>query len=283
MKEREYVEIAKLQRYKDYCGLLVKNQIPFLAFEGEPGLGKSTITRQICKQFGLIEGENLVFQEGAGFTPIQFFRFAYKHRDADVVVLDDVSGLIDRDSGVALFKCFELDNIGNTELSYAGAVTKKGRSCIQSDDGEKIPPKFKVKFKIIMLTNDLMAKSERRNNCSSHMNALFKSRGKVFYYNPTVEERKEIALDFASKGFKSKFLNPEQCKKVVNDIFEYLPKEYLKDVNFRTIITAYSLYANFPDRWLTNLIEECHQYDSEKKELAKKTLKSGYIAGGRRK
>lgn len=138
------------------------SRMGFVVVIGDPGIGKTnTFRKEMCPDAVVLECTT---------TPFGLYTELYKHKDAPIIVLDDVDTLMVTPQGLNILKALlQTDAVKTVAWNTAAA------------DNAKIPRSFQVKARVIMFANTL-PKGGGKN-----LDAVL-DRGHCYRFTPNAQE-----------------------------------------------------------------------------------------------
>jgi len=238
LKEDKTTTTDKYKIPIEYIKSVARGYNKAFIFLGGCGLGKSYITRQILAK------ENIKFIESRGVnSPLGFYQFLYENNRKDLVlVLDDVSGLIDNPNAYSIL----LGVLWEGLASWNSTTAKL-----------KIPKQFVFNGRIIIIANRL--KGELNEFVKDNNAEVVKSRCLTYRIELSREEKIKMMYEIAKQDHKE--LTEEERVKIV---------DFIKK-NTSQATEGFDLRTQFK-------IERLFLYDRENwKELAKPLLPSNRV------
>jgi len=160
-----------IEDLKEYAEMWVVNEIPHIYLEGTPGSGKSYTFREVT--------EDVTRNAWIGnCSPFAFYKKLYKVREADIIVLDDIDGLLYDRNGLRLLK----EAMGSEDERTLHWNSNRTGS------GKEVPAQFDIKARFCVITNDFGSRNQ-------HTQAV-QSRAVVIEHAPKPKE----ALDYAQNN-----------------------------------------------------------------------------------
>jgi len=236
------VSIPEFNTAKDLIGVTLKGLSPATLIEGEGGIGKTFLTIETVKE--VVEPDNWVYK--SGFTsPLAFFKFLYHHRNHEIIILDDVEGIFNSLTSLAILKRATYETAGKRLIFYDTTSHKA--------DG--IPSVFELKAKLILLCN-------RIPNKHTPDTAAFLSRVihyvVYFSYQQKMEILKQILM---GRGDLSK-----NDKDIVFKIIQKETSFATKNLSIRTLEQLISFVKYDQDK-ATHLFNETTSVDEEQEAI----------------
>lgn len=231
-KEEIINEIFKIPI--EYIKSVVKGFHNSFIFLGEQGTGKTTTTLKVLEK----EKTKYCYHSGIS-TPKALFEFLYNHKDNEVLVFDDVAGLISNSYAISII------------LSALWSPTKKRVITWNSTRGKlNIPSKFLFNSKIIIITNRIPNNDYAKVVLSRCL--LFEL--KISYFD-------KIKLMYAI------------CKdRKIVDFIKENSSEFTQNFDLRLIKKAEKFKKYDENNWKNLIIPMLEEVDEEM-ELMKKYLK----------
>ena len=211
-----------------YLNTLTKSDAYGLIVTGDTGIGKSYQIRKF------LEKNNINYEILTTFTsPLELYMLLYENKDKQIIVIDDVIKILDNDvsKGILLSALW---GIGEKRfIEYKTTSSKL-----------KVPSKFELNAKIILICNELPSKME---------NVL----SRVLYYNLDFNYRERIKLIY--EICKLNNIPLEIAKFIENNTNEATKTEFL---NLRTPIKFFQIYKSNSENWKTLCLEQL-QFDED--------------------
>jgi len=204
-----------------YLNTLLKSKANGLIITGETGLGKSYQIRKF------LEKNNVDYEILTTFSsPLELYQQLYDNKDKQVIVLDDVIKILDNDisKGILLSALW---GIGNKRFVEYKTTSHK----------LKVPNKFEIKAKIILICNELPSKME---------NVL----SRVLYYDLSFSYQEKIKLIY--EICKVEGIPIEIADFIRDNTNEATKPEFL---NLRTPIKFFQIYKT-NDNWKELCLEQ---------------------------
>ena|SRR3990167_9522013 len=231
-KESEVFNALKHLHYKSlisncytemdsYAEMVIDRISPGCLIEGAGGIGKTH--RVVNLALDKCQDREVAYLSSFA-TPQSFFIQLYKSRDAGVIIIDDVYGIIENPKCVSMLKGATWEVNGKRLVEY---LTTKP---MQDEWGEFVPNRFEINAGIIIITNYL-------NRKSAHVNAVL-SRINHCKVELPKDELLLILGQITEKGYEGLVL--DECR----ECFEYLKdqtkdSETYEDLNLRTLFKMF--------------------------------------------
>jgi len=205
-----------------YLNTLLNSDTSGLIVLGDTGLGKSY---QITKY---LEKNKANWESITTFaSPLELYSKLYEGKDKQVILLDDVIRVLDNDvsKGILLTSLWGMG--GKRFVEYN---TTSGKL--------KVPSRFELKAKIILICNELPAKMD---------NVL----SRVLFYDLSFNYKERIKLIYEIGRLNN--IPIEILKFIEQNTSESTRPEYL---NLRTPLKFHSIYKTNPDDWKSLCLEQ---------------------------
>jgi len=217
-----------------YVGMVKTGAAYGAILEGAGGVGK---TWRVIKE---LEDAKYVYTDSFS-TPQALYIWMYKHRDEDVLVVDDPANFLDNVKVLAMLKG-GLWNVGNMNTRIIHYMTTKP---MQDEEGNYVPTSFVLNARLIIITNYL-------NKKNPHLSAIL-SRVNHCIVDIPYEELMKIIEQVAKLDY------PDLTKEERMEVFEYLKENTssaTESLNIRTLIKCfqqrvYSKRIKKPELWKT--------------------------------
>ena len=205
---------------KDYVGMVAGGQSKALFVIGEGGLGKTEVTLETLEENGVRHKYFNTFS-----TPLELYSQLYNHRN-DLVVLDDMEGILDNKKSVAILKSCLWGFRDERIVQYMSTTALL-----------TVPPRFEFNGSIIMLLNQYPKNEFVRSLVTRSVYYELK-----FTYDQKIQLMREISI----KDYEG--LSLAQRTEIFNFI-RVNTSESTQELNFRTLIKAYNIYLYSNERW----------------------------------
>lgn len=174
----------KLKTYREMGKVIAafaanNSQLGFVVCKGNPGLGKTnTFTKSLGDDAFVLDGQT---------TPFGLYKELWEHRDAAILVLDDVDSIMQTVAGLNLLKTLcQSDRVKRVSWHTSAA------------DREGIPRSFEVKARVLLFCNTL------KGNKGKNFQAVL-DRAHCYHFAPTaVEVHEQVKAWMANKDTKKK-------------------------------------------------------------------------------
>jgi hypothetical protein len=216
-----------------YVGMVKVGAAYGAILEGAGGVGK---TWRVIKAL-----EDAQYEYTDSFsTPQALYIWLHKHRDEDVLVVDDPANFLDNVKVLAMLKG-GLWNVGDNKTRIIHYMTTKP---MQDEEGNYVPTSFVLNARLIIITNYL-------NKKNPHLNAIL-SRVNHCVVNIPYEELMKI-LEQVAKIDRSTDLTEKERMEVFQHLKENTSSA-TESLNIRTLIKCfqqrvYSKRIGEPDLW----------------------------------
>jgi sulfur relay (sulfurtransferase) DsrC/TusE family protein len=216
----------------NYVGMVKTGAAYGAILEGAGGVGK---TWRVIKA---LEDAKYVYTDSFS-TPQAIYIWLYKHRDEDVLVVDDPANFLDNIKILSMLKG-GLWNVGDKNTRIIHYMTTKP---MQDEEGNYVPTSFVLNARLIIITNFL-------NKKNPHLNAIL-SRVNHCIVDIPYEELMKIIEQVARKEY------PDLNEKERMEVFKYLrdnTSSATESLNIRTLIKCfqqrvYSKRIGDPELW----------------------------------
>jgi len=139
-KQIKSINIPEFNTAKDLINVTLQNFSHATLIEGEGGVGKTFLTIETVKEN--IKPDNWVYK--SGFTsPLAFYKFLYRNRNSEIIILDDVEGIFNNLTSLAILKRATYETAGKRLIFYDTTSHK----------ADNVPPVFEFKARLILLCN----------------------------------------------------------------------------------------------------------------------------------
>lgn len=209
-------------------------------FEGPGGVGKTYRTINRLGREGLMLGKTMSYTDSYT-TPASFYIWLYKHRDMEVLIIDDVAGMMKNEKTLAFLKGALWDVNGERIITY---MTTKP---LQDEYGNFVPGSFRLNARLIIITNDLNRKSADAQAILTRvhyvplnipfkelMNILEQVARKSDSYGLALEERREVFMYIRDNATESTSLSIRSLIKGFQ--FRAYSKRIGKDMIWKTLL-----------------------------------------------
>lgn len=225
--------------------LLNSKNIYGLILLGKAGIGKTYITINTLRAFGLKEKKHFIILTGYS-TPLALYKFLYKYRKNKIIVLDDVS------------RIFRNKVARDILLSALWSNSPDGKRVIyykSSSSHLDVPDNFTFNSKIICCLNEIP-------------NDLDAIKSRCFYYQFKITHEEMILL----------MREVAKIKGIPQKIVDFIEKhtDATANVDLRLLIKVYDLYQTDRKNWqdlALNIIE----FDEDKIAVIKALKKAKTI------
>jgi len=215
-----------------YVGMVKTGAAYGAILEGPGGVGK---TWRVIKE---LEDVEYAYTDSFS-TPQALYIWLYKHRDEDVLVVDDVANFLDNIKVLSMLKG-GLWNVGDKSTRIIHYMTTKP---MQDEEGNYVPTSFILNARLIIITNFL-------NKKNPHLNAIV-SRVNHCVVDIPYDELMRIMEQVAKKDY------PDLTLAERMEVFKYLKENTssaTEMLNIRTLIKCfqqkvYSKRIDQPDLW----------------------------------
>lgn len=229
--------------FKTYVRMGARGEEHGVLIDGRPGIGKSFQAETVLKEE--VEDDEspcMMYEFVDGYlSPMALYEELYRMRyENAVLVLDDVDGIADNDTAVALLKA-ALEGQGSGDKR---TVSWQSKSSKLDDD---VPDKFEFKGSIIMMFNDVPD--------NPHFNAV-KSRCMPFDMDFDYDERMTLIHEVAKASHDD--LEYGERMEVANWLINH-SQEGMAHVDLRTLFKCFSLYSSSViegDEWKIHAAEQ---------------------------
>lgn len=162
------IKTNRVEDLEEYAKMWVIGEIPHLYISGTPGSGKSHTFKDVT--------DDVVKKAWVGnSSPFAFYKTLYKVRHADIIVLDDIDGLLYDRNGLRLLK----EAMGSSEERTLHWNSNR------TGAGKEVPSEFKISARFCVITNDFGSRNQ-------HTQAV-QSRAVVIEHAPQAQETLEYA------------------------------------------------------------------------------------------
>ncbi|MGC9309799.1 MAG: hypothetical protein ACP5D2_03850, partial [Candidatus Nanoarchaeia archaeon] len=245
-KESKEIKQQKKSRVIEKYGLLdssltqlSKDVISLLLLVGEAGMGKTRTTLEYLKKDKISHAYISCYT-----TPLSFYELLYKHKDKQVLVIDDIEGLGD-EKVISMLKSACWRNTGNKKIVSYNSTTKLLEEL-------ELPTSFELKANLVLIFNKIP------NNFKAVVN-----RGIKLDFNFNFEEKIEIFDLFKDKA---------QIDEKVAEHLRLSCSNATKNLSIRTAVILSKLKSSGAE-WL-KFAEEILETDEEEVLLIQKVAKS---------
>lgn len=220
------------QHFNEYARAVAQGHHHAMMVNAPPGIGKTyQLTNVVLPEEVGTEG----FDIQSGYSPpFQFYKklWEIEQSEAEVLVLDDIEGLINNKKALAILKQATWSATDHRTVEWNSSQNK-----LQNEDGEDIPPKFEFTGKLIMVFNEV-------DQSDPIVNSLM---DRCFYYELdfTYEQRVKLVKAVAEQGVGHD-ITQEKRVQVAEWLHDITAPE-TKDFNLRTLEEALRIYS-FKDR-----------------------------------
>lgn len=229
-EEEKTEEVQSFYKYFNHYARAVANEHhDALMVKADPGIGKSYQLRNIVlpEELGT---EGFAFSSGY-CPPFQFYKKLYEVEqdpEKEVLVLDDIEGLINNKKALAILKQATWSETDERWVEWNSSQSK-----LQNKDGEDIPSKFKFTGRLIMVFNEV-------DNDDPIVNSLI---DRCFYYELefSYEQRVKLIQAVAEKGTQEHDISQEERLEIAEWLKD-VTSPATKDFNLRTLMTAFNIY-----------------------------------------
>ena len=190
--------------------LMSTKQYEGLIFVGEGGIGKTILTISSIKK--ILKSDEWDYSNGYT-TPLSLYEFLYNNRNKKVIILDDIEGVFNNKLSLAILKGALWDSDGKRICQYAS-----------KSDKAKMPEKFVMKSKIIILCNHI----PKENDASTR--AMI-SRTIFYRMGFSFKNKMDICKNFIDEDEDLS----KNDKGYVLNLLESEVTEATRDFNFRTL------------------------------------------------
>jgi len=210
-ERNDFVLFQKLKTYREMGKVITafaakKSRLGFVVCKGNPGLGKTnTFTKSLGDDAFVLDGQT---------TPFGLYMELWEHRDASILVLDDVDSIMQTVAGLNLLKTLcQSDQVKRVSWHTAAA------------DREGIPRSFEVKARVLLFCNTL------KGNKGKNFQAVL-DRAHCYHFAPTALEVHEQV--------KAWMLNKDTKKKIYPDVIAFIGENLPRIIRptFRDYIKA---------------------------------------------
>ena len=190
---------------------------PLAIIRGSGGLGKSWNVTETLNEEGFLLDRDYVTISGHS-TPLELYNLLYAHKDKKVILLDDVSGLLENNTSVSLLK------------AASWGIKKRLVSYNTTSEKLTVPELFEMKAGLIVIVNE-----EPRKDKS--FKALM-TRGLVCEVEFTHTEVLSILKEVAVKSYPHLPLDKRlEVYKFIEDNVHIASQ-----INIRTLIKSFQAY-----------------------------------------
>lgn len=229
-----------------YIGMAARGISTGCFIEGLGGIGKTHRTLSLLQRI-----PRLNFSYLSSFTtPQAFFVWVYQNRDADVLVVDDVVGMLNNDKVLSMLKGMLWAVAGGKRV-----VNYQTTKAMETEQGEVVPNSYEVTSRIVLLCNRLSKKKP-------DMEAVL---SRVDYCRVEIPKKEMLRLmrQVAEKDYPDIAL--DERLEVLEFIMENT-KDSVANLNLRTLIKGfqYFIYTRWIDNplmWKTILLKRLRQDD----------------------
>jgi hypothetical protein len=226
------IESSCYTEMDNYVGMVKTGAAYGAILEGAGGVGK---TWRVIKE---LEDVNYAYTDSFS-TPQALYIWLYKHRDEDVLVVDDVANFLDNIKVLSMLKG-GLWNVGDKNTRIIHYMTTKP---MQDEEGNYVPTSFVLKARLIVITNSL-------NRKNPHLAAIL-SRVNHCVVDIPYDELMRIMEQVAEKDYN------DLSKAERMEVFNYLKENTssaTESLNIRTLIKCfqqrvYSKRIGKPELW----------------------------------
>lgn len=190
--------------------LLSTNQYNGIIFLGEGGIGKTVLTINSIKC--ALKPDEWEYSNGYT-TPLSMYTFLFNNRNKKMIILDDVEGVFNNKLSLSILKGALWDSDGKRICQYSS-----------TSDKAKVPQKFIMKAKVIVLCNHIPKEDD------SSTRAMI-SRTIPYRIAFNFKEKLDISKKFI---MQDNVLSISQKLKIIG-ILESNVTEATRDFNFRTL------------------------------------------------
>jgi hypothetical protein len=190
--------------------------------EGRGGIGKTFRTWNACKELNTAILNSFV-------TPQGFFIFLYKHKDDDIILVDDCAGFMNSDKIQAFLKQAFEDKHSDRNIMY---VTPKPIK--DPETGDYVPYAFTLHARIIIITNQL-------NRKSPHVQAIL-TRITPVEVNVPRKELLKLMHQIAEQNYED--ITLDERREVLNWLETKSDESNSENLNIRTLFKWYGYKIN---------------------------------------
>jgi hypothetical protein len=229
-QEKNTEEVQQFYRFfNHYARAVANDHHDALMVKADPGIGKSYQLRNIVlpEELGT---EGFTFHSGY-CPPFQFYKKLHEVEndpEKEVLVLDDIEGLINNKKALAILKQATWSETDERYVEWNSSQSK-----LKTNDGEDLPSKFKFTGRLIMVFNEV-------DHEDPIVNSLI---DRCFYYELefTYEQRVKLCMAVAKKGTQEHDI-PEDKRIEIASWLKDVTSPATKDFNLRTLMTAFNIY-----------------------------------------
>lgn len=219
-RRREPPEIDHWKNLKDYVLATAQGYNQSLFVIGEGGIGKTeTVLRTL-------RDNNQPYAHFKTFsTPLELYSYLYNHRE-DLVVMDDMEGILDNKKSVSILKSCLWGYEGRREVQY-----------LSSTDRLLVPPRFDFNGKTIILLNEFPK--------NKFVQSLIT---RSVYYEVKIPFQDKVLM-MAEIAMQPYMDVPLETRLEVFQYIRGLATPATTEFNFRTLIKAFNIRRYSPERW----------------------------------
>jgi len=213
--------------FNQYARAVARGQHHAMMVNAPPGIGKTyQLTNVVLPEEVGTQGFDL---QSGYCPPFQFYKklWEVQQSEAEVLVLDDIEGLINSKKALAILKQATWSANDSRMVEWNSSPSK-----LQNEDGQDIPPKFEFDGKLIMVFNEV-------DDSDPIVNSLM---DRCFYYELdfTYEQRVKLLKAVAEQGLGLN-IKQEKREQVAQWLHEISAPE-TQDFNLRTLEEALRIY-----------------------------------------
>ena len=207
---------------REYVKMVATGSTNNLILLGNSSIGKTIQTLDVFIELGQKNGEDYILS-GGFTTPLDFYHFAYEHRDK-TLILDDLAGILTDKRSVAIFK----------EILWG--TPKRMVHYHTTSDALTAPPEFEFTGKIILITNLIEGKN------SENTKALL-SRAITYELVLSRDDILNVMKDLCQNIVYKDLTLVE--KATVLEYIQSITDETTSELNLRSLIKSYDIYYHY--------------------------------------
>jgi hypothetical protein len=213
--------------FNQYARAVARGQHHAMMVNAPPGIGKSfQLTNVVLPEE---VGTNGFAVQSGYCPPFQFYKklWEVQRSQADVLVLDDIEGLINSKKALAILKQATWSAQDSRVVEWNSSSSK-----LEDENGEDIPPKFEFDGRLIMVFNKVDQEDPIVNSLMD----------RCFYYELdfSYEQRVKLVQSVAEQGVGLGVPKEERVK--VADWLHDITNPEVRDFNIRTLEEALRIY-----------------------------------------